>query len=101
MARSTFAQEFHSCLGQPPIHYLAQWRMQVAASDLSAGIPANVVSEKLGYASPASFARVFSRVYGMNPGNYRRKEIRRDRDRRAARRRRKDLSDDARGDEVS
>jgi AraC-like DNA-binding protein len=72
MSRTPFAREFCARLGQTPIHYLTEWRMHIASRRLAAGIPVNVVSDQIGYASPISFARTFKRIVGVNPGNFRR-----------------------------
>jgi AraC-like DNA-binding protein len=71
MSRTPFAREFCACLDQTPIHYLTEWRMHIASRRLACGIPVNIVSDQLGYASPISFARTFKRIVGVNPGNFR------------------------------
>lgn len=71
MSRTPFAREFCACLDQTPIHYLTEWRMHIASQRLASGLPVNIVSDQLGYASPISFARTFKRIVGVNPGNFR------------------------------
>jgi AraC-like DNA-binding protein len=72
MSRSAFAERFTQLVGVPPIGYLTDWRMQVAASRLreSHRSIAQVAAE-LGYESEASFTRAFKRVHGLSPGRYR------------------------------
>ena len=54
------------------MHYLAQWRMQVASGllrDTSAKLV--TVALDVGYESEAAFSRAFKRVAGMSPGAWR------------------------------
>jgi len=73
MSRSVFAERFTSLVGQPPMHYLAQWRMHVAAQQLREG-QASVaqVAFAVGYESEAAFSRAFKRQFGASPGTWRR-----------------------------
>lgn len=73
MSRSAFAARFKELVGQPPMDYLAHWRMYQAgslirrnASDLGG------IAEAIGYESETAFARAFKRVTGTTPGEYRR-----------------------------
>jgi AraC-like DNA-binding protein len=73
LSRSGFAAQFHALVGQPPLEYLAQWRMNRAAhllaeSDLGVG----EVAEQVGYRSDTSFQRAFKRLQGVAPGTFRR-----------------------------
>jgi len=71
-SRSVLSERFTHLIGQPPIEYLANWRMQLAAerlrntADSLAAIAANV-----GYESEAAFNRAFKRIAGMSPGRWR------------------------------
>lgn len=75
LSRSAFAERFAQLVGQPPMQYLAQWRMQLAARLLSRG-NANVASAALevGYDSEAAFSRAFKKLVGMPPGAWRRQQ---------------------------
>jgi len=55
------------------MHYLAMWRMHVAAQQLRDG-PDNVaqVAFAVGYDSEAAFSRAFKRQFGESPGAWRR-----------------------------
>lgn len=69
MSRSAFAARFTELVGEPPMRYLARWRMGVALSLLADGDATLVeVAERLGYRSEAAFSRAFKRELGMSPG---------------------------------
>ena len=74
MSRSVFAERFSVLIGQPPMHYLTFWRMQLAAQRLQEG-HGNVaqVAFAVGYESEAAFSRAFKRQFGTSPGSWRRK----------------------------
>jgi AraC-like DNA-binding protein len=73
LSRSALHERFVQLIGQPPMQYLTQWRMQVAAGLLRSG-NANVASIALeaGYDSEAAFARAFKRATGLPPAAWRR-----------------------------
>ncbi|NIR29565.1 MAG: helix-turn-helix transcriptional regulator [Gammaproteobacteria bacterium] len=71
-SRSHLAGCFARLIGQPPMQYLSQWRMQLAARMLADG-SAKVASVALdvGYASEAAFSRAFKRLVGVSPAQWR------------------------------
>jgi AraC-like DNA-binding protein len=73
MSRSTLHERFVHFIGQPPMHYLTQWRMQVA-SRLLRDTNAKLIEVALGvgYESEAAFSRAFKREVGVAPGAWRR-----------------------------
>ncbi len=73
MSRSVFAERFTALVGEPPMHYLAVWRMHVAAQRLREGT-ASVAQAAfaVGYDSEAAFSRAFKRQFGTSPGAWRR-----------------------------
>lgn len=69
MSKSTFSSKFHSMVGEPPIVYLARWRMLKAREMLTdTTMPINMISEKVGYQSEFSFSRAFKKMTGLTPG---------------------------------
>jgi AraC-like DNA-binding protein len=73
LSRSTLHERFVHFLGQPPMQYLAQWRMQLASRrlrDTDAKV-ADVAAE-VGYENEAAFSRAFRRAVGESPGAWRR-----------------------------
>jgi AraC-like DNA-binding protein len=73
LSRSSLHERFVQFTGQPPMQYLTQWRMQVAAG-LLRDTAAKVVEIALqvGYESEAAFSRAFRREVGVAPGAWRR-----------------------------
>lgn len=73
LSRSAFAARFTALLGVPPMHYLANWRLQLAALRLRDS-PAAIarIAEAVGYASEAAFCRAFRRAFGTTPAAWRR-----------------------------
>jgi AraC-like DNA-binding protein len=73
MSRSAFADRFTTLVGQPPMQYLAQWRMQLAAGRLASGnAKVAAIAEEVGYESEPAFSRAFKRLMGVSPGAWRR-----------------------------
>jgi transcriptional regulator GlxA family with amidase domain len=71
-SRSVLGERFKALLGQSPIHYLVEWRMQLAASLLvSTELRLAAVAERSGYGSEAAFSRAFHRHVGMSPAQWR------------------------------
>ncbi|HKU85588.1 MAG TPA: AraC family transcriptional regulator [Casimicrobiaceae bacterium] len=73
LSRSAFAERFTQLVGVPPITYLTDWRMQLAAARLrDTPRPIAQIADELGYESEASFTRAFKRALGVAPGRFRR-----------------------------
>lgn len=71
-SRSSLARRFAQFVGQPPMQYLAQWRMHLAANLLSEGSSkVAAVGAEVGYDSEAAFSRAFKRATGLAPGAWR------------------------------
>ena len=74
MSRSVFAERFSSVVGQPPMQYLALWRMHLAAQSLRDGRRSVAqVGASIGYESEAAFSRAFKRQFGESPGTWRKR----------------------------
>jgi AraC-like DNA-binding protein len=72
MSRSVFAERFMEMMGQPPMQYLAMWRMQLASRQLAAGAHVAGVAQAVGYDSEAAFSRAFKKLVGQSPAAWRR-----------------------------
>ncbi len=75
MSRSVFAGRFSSLVGQPPMQYLAMWRMHLAAQYLREGRGSLAqIGAAIGYDSEAAFSRAFRRQFGVSPGGWRQRQ---------------------------
>jgi AraC-like DNA-binding protein len=71
-SRSTLADRFTRFVGQPPMRYLAHWRMQLAARLLADGsAKVSAIAWEVGYDSEAAFSRGFKKIVGMAPATWR------------------------------
>jgi transcriptional regulator GlxA family with amidase domain len=73
VSRATLARRFTQLLGQPPMTYLTEWRLCLAADllqDTSQTIDA--IARQTGYASPFAFSTAFRRRFGQPPRSFRR-----------------------------
>lgn len=74
-SRSVLAWRFTHFLGQPPMQYLAHWRLQLAAQALkTSDQPMKCIAEQACYASEAAFSRAFKRRFGSPPATWRRQQ---------------------------
>jgi AraC-like DNA-binding protein len=73
LSRSALHERFVRFVGQPPMHYLASWRMQLASGLLTqsrTGVAS--IALEVGYQSEAAFSRAFRRATGRPPATWRR-----------------------------
>jgi AraC-like DNA-binding protein len=72
-SRSTLAARFAHYLHEPPMSYLARWRLRLAARLLATTRQSVLeVAGRVGYESEAAFNRAFRREYELPPGRFRR-----------------------------
>ncbi len=77
LSRSALHERFAQLVGQAPMQYLAQWRMQLAANLLrTTTATVATVALEVGYDSEAAFARAFKRQVGQPPAAWRRAQSR-------------------------
>lgn len=72
VSRAALGRRFTALLGEPPMSYLAGWRLALAA-DLLASSDATVatIARQVGYGTPFSLSTAFKRVHGVSPQQYR------------------------------
>ena len=76
LSRSALGERFIRLLGVPPMHYLANWRMQVATQKLrNSNSSLAQIAESVGYDSEAAFSRAFKKAIGTAPATWRRLDI--------------------------
>jgi AraC-like DNA-binding protein len=72
LSRSAFAERFTQFVGQPPMQYLMNWRMQLATNYLrNSADPIAAIAHKVGYESEAAFSRAFKKAVGAPPSDWR------------------------------
>ncbi len=72
LSRSAFSARFTGLVGQAPMQYLTEWRMQLARTRLlETSHPLSAIAVELGYQSEPAFSRAFKRVFKMPPGRMR------------------------------
>jgi AraC-like DNA-binding protein len=76
LSRSVFAERFTEIVGQPPMQYLALWRMQIASRLLAEGGRLAEVASAVGYQSEAAFSRAFKKLVGQAPATWRKRASR-------------------------
>lgn len=72
--KRTFDRRFRTATGYSPLSYIHALRVEEAKQLLeTTAIPIEAVARDVGYEDTTSFRRLFRRLVGMTPGNYRRK----------------------------
>jgi AraC-like DNA-binding protein len=72
-SRAAFARRFHELVGQPPMRYLTEWRLSLAADQLrEPGVGLSEVAARVGYTTPFALSAAFKRVRGVSPAAHRR-----------------------------
>jgi len=71
MSRSAFAVRFKDLVGETPLEYLTNWRMQKATGLLRKGDKKLLeVAKAVGYDSDAAFSKAFKRIFSVAPREY-------------------------------
>ncbi len=72
ISRSALADRFAAMVGESPMRYLANWRMQIAKRLLrESGQNIAEIAAQVGYESEAAFNRAFRRLVGKPPAAWR------------------------------
>ena len=72
VSRAALARRFNEVVGEPPMSFLTQWRLAMAADlicepDQTVG----TVADRVGYSSPYALSSAFKRVRGVSPQQHR------------------------------
>lgn len=71
-SRASLSRRFQDLVGEPPMTFLKNWRMALAADLLcQPDESVSTVAEKVGYATPFAFSAAFKRVRGLSPQQHR------------------------------
>lgn len=71
-SRAAFARRFTERVGEPPIAFLAGWRLALAADMLRDSTSTlALIAREVGYATPFALSTAFKRAYGVSPNAYR------------------------------
>lgn len=72
VSRAGLARRFRELVGEPPMTYLTNWRLSLAADLLrSPDLTLTAVARQVGYGTPFALSAAFKRVRGMSPSEYR------------------------------
>ena len=72
VSRAALARRFTELVGEPPMSYLAGWRIALAADLLlEPGATIGSVAGQVGYGSPYALSTAFKRVRGVSPREHR------------------------------
>lgn len=72
-SRASLVRMFHQAVGQSPLAFLAQLRLDLARSKLSTSpLPVASIAAEVGYGSESAFSRAYHRRFGSRPGELRR-----------------------------
>jgi AraC-like DNA-binding protein len=71
ISRAALARRFTELVGEPPMTYLTNWRIMLAADLLAEpGRTLDSVARAVGYATPFALSSAFKRVRGISPRDY-------------------------------
>jgi AraC-like DNA-binding protein len=71
VSRAALARRFTELVGEPPMAFLTEWRLSLAADLLlEPGATIGSVAYQVGYSTPFALSTAFKRVRGMTPKQY-------------------------------
>jgi AraC-like DNA-binding protein len=72
VSRAALARRFNERVGQPPMAFLTEWRLTLAADLLrEPGATVGAVAHQVGYSSAFALSAAFKRVRGVSPTRFR------------------------------
>ena len=71
MSVRTLARRFRRSTGNSPGEYIQRVKIEAAKRALETGERVSAVASVVGYADPAAFRRIFTRLTGLTPAEYR------------------------------
>lgn len=72
VSRAAFARRFTELVGEPPMAFLTDWRLSLAADLLlEPNATISSVADQVGYATPYALSTAFKRVRGVSPRQHR------------------------------
>ncbi len=72
VSRAALARRFTELVGEPPMAFLTEWRLALAADLLrEPGATVTNVAQQVGYGSPFALSAAFKRVRGISPKEHR------------------------------
>ena len=72
VSRAALARRFTELVGEPPMAFLTEWRLALAADLLrEPGATVTNVAQQVGYGSPFALSTAFKRVRGISPKEHR------------------------------
>ncbi len=72
VSRAALGRRFAALLGEPPMSYLAGWRLALAADLLLASdATVTAIARQVGYRTPFSLSTAFKREHGVSPQQFR------------------------------
>jgi AraC-like DNA-binding protein len=72
VSRATLARRFGQLVEQPPMAYLGEWRLSMAADLLrDSSDTVEAIARRVGYANPFAFSTAFKRRFGVAPRAFR------------------------------
>lgn len=76
VSRAALARRFTALVGEPPMTFLTEWRLALAADLLrDTGHTIDAIARRVGYSTAFALSAAFKRRYGVAPREYRRTAI--------------------------